>query len=191
MNTKSLIEKQDKRHFIGHPQKSTILGRIQSWFGRLPIAVFKNGTYERNHYTVEPIGWRKYLRTKNFVFPYILGNKIVWKIKVTPFVANPLPLREFDIYEYVPPFPPKYITTHRDPSNSSLEFVFDKERDLSDTGVAEYWLGDRSGKNSYLLIRTDVIPNDKIFYGILNLSVIVGSAILGGVVGAIVAFCLK
>jgi hypothetical protein len=191
MNIKSVSESRDERHFIGYPPSNRILKKIKSFFGRIPMAVFKNGEYERNLYKVEPVGWRSRIRTKSFVFPYILGNKIVWKITVTPFASNPLPLREFDIYEYVPPFPPKYITTHRDPSNSSLEFVFDKERDLSDTGVAEYWLGDRSGDNSHLLIRTDVIPNDKIFYGILNFSVIVGSAIFGGIAGAIVAFCLK
>lgn len=155
------------------------------------MAVFKNGTYERNDYIVEPVGWRNRIRTKNFVFPYILGNKIVWKIKLTPIAANPLPLREFDVYEYVPPFPPKFITTHRSPNNDSLEFTFDKERDLSDTGIAEYWLGDRSGDNSHLLIRTDVIPNDKIFYGILKFSSLVISAILGGIAGAIVAICLR
>lgn len=68
MKTTSISTNQDERHFIGHPQKSTILGSIQSLFRRLPMASFKSGVWYGLHFRVVPID-------KKVIFPWILKNK--------------------------------------------------------------------------------------------------------------------
>jgi hypothetical protein len=191
MNTNSALEKRDKKHLVGNPPKSTILGSIQSWFRRLPMAVFKNGTYERNHYIVEPIGRKGFIKKLGVIPIYYVGDKIEWKIKVKPFASNSLPLREFDIYEDVPPFDLKKLESHKNLKDDELEFIFDKERILSQKGEVTYWLGLPGKSNSRILISAEVIPNEHKHWKRIDFWGYAISAILGGVAGAIVAFCLK
>lgn len=186
------LQKRDKKHFGDNQPNITILGSFQSFLGRrLPMAVFKNGTYEGNHYTVEPTKWKGFIRKFGIIPVYYVGDIIEWRIKIKPFASNSLPLRKFDIYEDVPPFRLKKIESHCNLENHVLEYTFNRERMLSQEGEAKYWLGLPGESNSIVLVAANVIHNEHKYWKQVDFLGYVVSAIVGGLAGAIVVFFSK
>ena len=145
---------------------------------------FISGEWGGHKYIIEPLGWRRVFRLGSFVPPYLVGSKIRWRIKLKTRKIDSNPLNGFDIFEIVNPHQPRKIPSHRNLPVDSKEFRFINERVIAQTGEAQYWLGEPGGENSFLLISADVISNDKIIIMVMGYAL---SAIIGGIVGAIVA----
>ena len=122
---------------------------------------FKNGEYGNNIYIVKPIGRSKF---GSFSLPYFVATKIEWSIEILPKGASSTPLREFEIYEDVPPYELKRITSHSHLSDNDLKFNFVNERIVARKGKVEYWLGEPGGKNSLLLVSADILHGDTVFF---------------------------
>ncbi len=176
MNIKSLLENR-----VGSLP-------LKSFLRRIPMAHFKNGEYGNNKFTVKPIGWRRFFLFNGWTLPYFVLSKPTWRIEIKPKGTGALPLREFDIYERVPPFKTKKIMSHRNIGENVLYFDFTKERDLSEKGNSQYWLGEVGGENSFLLVDIDVIHGDNVFvYVVLPLM----GALLGAIIGSLTTVLLS
>lgn len=142
------------------------------------MAVFKNGEWGNNKYTVEPLGFRKRLKIGSWTLPYLVGEKVEWKIKITPKGASSKPLFDFDIREDVSPHDHKTIESHKGDKNENiLEYDFINERVIARKGRVEYWLGEIGGENSYLLISADVLHGDTVFF-VITASVLSSTIVL-------------
>ncbi len=182
MNTNIYPVSRDEKYLGIDAPKSKILEKSKSLFGKIPMAHFKSGEYGNNYYTVKPLGWRRYFIFNGWTFPYFIMSKPKWSIEIKPKGAGALPLRDFDIYENFPPFRVKNIQTHKNIGENVLRFDFTNERDLSDRGKAQYWLGEVGSENSFLLVEIDVIHGDNVF---LYVVIPVISSVIGGVIGAV------
>ena len=113
------------------------------------MAHFKNGEYGNNKFAAKPIVWRRYFLDIGGALPYFVLSKPTWKIEIKPKGTGALPLREFDIYECIPPFKTKKINSHKNIGENVLHVDFIDERVLSEKVKSKDWLGDVVGEHSY------------------------------------------
>lgn len=176
--------KKDESHFVSVPQKSTILGSVQSWFRRLPMAKFYAGSKGGTHYKTVPMNkWIKIPIPKwlsgedeDYIWtpPYSTGKQIKFKIIVTRFEALAPPLNQFDILETLP-YPDSIKIDGKDIQernidrikglpNSATEFKVDMESKCHRAGAYfRYSLGKLGTGDQKLLAELKIISDDDVW----------------------------
>lgn len=191
MSTKTVSASQDERHFIGHPQKSTILGSIQSWFGRLPMAKFYDGEWFGTIYEIIPLNRRIMIKVPSWLSgeefgyywtrPYYDKNRVKFKIKIKRFGEKNL--SEFNIVEDYPMPGGKRTTreldTNKKLSSCAKEYDNTNETEFFSEGEVIYSLGGTETKDKRILVKVDFLSGDKAYAKFEEI-------ITGGIVGAII-----